>query len=49
MKAEIASSVNLPFEEVRFDSVWAVISPADIKSPEDVQAWRVVATRKLAE
>ena len=47
-KAEIASSVSLPFEEVLFDSAWAVISPADIKSREDVQAWRVVGTQKLA-
>ena len=46
-KAEIANSVSLPFEEVRFDSAWAVISPADIKSREDVEAWRVVATQQL--
>jgi len=48
-KAEIASSVSLPFEEVLFDSAWAVISPADIKSREDVQAWRIAGTLKLAE
>ena len=46
-KAEIANSVSLPFEEVRFDSAWAVISPADIESREDVEAWRVVATQQL--
>ena len=46
-KAEIASSVRLPFEEVIFDSARVVISPADIKSREDVEAWRVVATQKL--
>ena len=46
-KVEIASSVRLPFEEVRFDSAWAVISPADIQSREDVEAWQVVATQKL--
>ena len=46
-KAEIANSVSLPFEEVRFDSARAVISPADIKSREDVEAWRIVATKKL--
>jgi hypothetical protein len=48
-KAEIANCVSLPFEEVRFDSAWAVISPADIQSREDVEAWRVVATQKLTE
>jgi hypothetical protein len=46
-KAEIANAVSLPFEEVRFDSARAVISPANIKSREDVEAWRVAATRKL--
>lgn len=46
-KTEIASSVCVPFEEVRFESAWAVISPADIQTREDVEAWRVVATRKL--
>src|SRR5688572_18174882 len=48
-KAEIANSVSLPFEEVRFDSVQAVISPAEIASREDVEAWRVIATRKLGK
>ena len=46
-KAEIANSVSFPFDEVRFDSAWAVISPADIQSREDVEAWRIVATQKL--
>ena len=47
-KAEIANSMSLPFEEVRFDSAQAVISPADINSREDVEAWRIVATQKLS-
>ena len=46
-KAEIANSLSLPFQEVRFDSAQAVISPAEIRSREDVEAWRVVATQKL--
>jgi hypothetical protein len=46
-KAEIAHSVALPFQEVRFESAKAVISPAEIKSREDVEAWRVVASQKL--
>jgi len=37
-KAEIANSVRLPFEEVIFDSAQAVISQANIKSREDVEA-----------
>ena len=48
-KDEIARSVSMPFDEVRFDSAKAVISPADIKSRADVEAWRVVATQRLKE
>ena len=48
-KKEIASSLSLPFREVRFDVAKAVISPADIKSREDVEAWRVVATEQRSE
>ena len=48
-KAEIASSLSLPFHEVRFDSAKAVISPAQIESRADVEAWRVVATQRLKE
>ena len=48
-KEEIAGSLSLPFQEVFFDSAKAVISPARIKSREDVEAWRVVATQLLSE
>jgi 2'-5' RNA ligase len=47
-RAEVANAVSFPFKEVRFDSAWAVISPAEIQSRADVEAWRVVATQKLA-
>ena len=47
-KGEIANSVSFPFDEVRFDSARAVISPANIESREDVAAWRIVASQKLA-
>lgn len=46
-KQEITASIKLPFTEVLFDSIKAVISPAKIKSRENVEAWRVVATRSL--
>jgi 2'-5' RNA ligase len=46
-RAELARSLTLPFAEVVFDSVKAVISPAEIKSREDVEAWRVVAEKRL--
>jgi hypothetical protein len=48
-KAQVADSLDLPFDEVSFDSVKAVISPAKIKSRADVEAWRVVATQKFTE
>ena len=48
-KEEIASSLSLPFQEILFDSVKAVISPAEITTRKDVEAWRVVTTQRLAE
>ena len=48
-KEEIATSLRFPFDEVLFDSAKAVISPADIKSREDVESWRVLAVQSLNE
>jgi 2'-5' RNA ligase len=48
-KRQLASSLTLPFSEVVFDSVKAVLSPAEIKSREDVEAWRVIAEARLSE
>ena len=42
-KMQLANSLRLPFDDVRFDSAKAVISPARIESRADVEAWRVVA------
>lgn len=42
-KMPLAKSLRLPFDDVRFDSAKAVISPAKIESRADVEAWRVVA------
>ena len=46
-KRRLAASITLPFTDVIFDSLKAVISPAEIKSRQDVEAWRVIAERKL--
>jgi 2'-5' RNA ligase len=46
-KADLAHSLRLPFTEVSFDSVKAVISPEKIESRADVEVWRGVATRQL--
>jgi 2'-5' RNA ligase len=48
-KNEVMNSIRLPFGEVDFDSVKAVISPAKIESRADVESWRVVATQELAK
>jgi hypothetical protein len=47
-KRDLAASITLPFEEICFDSMKAVISPANITSREDVEAWRVIATQELS-
>ena len=47
-KGDLVASLSLRFDEVCFDSVKAVISPANLKSREDVEAWRVVATQQLS-
>jgi 2'-5' RNA ligase len=46
-KLQIANSLCLPFTEVEFDLVKAVISPAKIETNDDVNSWRVVATQRL--
>ena len=48
-KIEVAASVSLPFTEVLFDSVKAVICPAQIESRQDVEAWRVAAVQRWTE
>jgi len=47
-KADLANSLQLPFDEVRFDLAKAVISPAKIEAGTDIEAWRVVAEENFA-
>jgi hypothetical protein len=47
VKSKVAASVRLPFKEVLFDSVKAIVSPKPVRSREDVEAWRVVAAQTL--
>jgi len=44
---ELAAAMTLPFTEVTFDSVKAIISPAEITSRTEIEAWRVVAEQEL--
>ncbi|MDP9005135.1 MAG: 2'-5' RNA ligase family protein [Verrucomicrobiota bacterium] len=47
-RAELAASIRLPFTEVLFDTVKAVVCPTTpIRSREDVENWRVVASQRL--
>ena len=46
-KMQVANSIRLPFTDVFFDSMKAVISPAKIESRADVEAWKVVADESL--
>jgi hypothetical protein len=46
-KMQLANSLRLPFDDVRFDSAKAVISPAKIESRADVESWRVVAEERF--
>jgi 2'-5' RNA ligase len=43
----LAASIVLPFAEVNFSSVKAVLSPAEIQSREDIERWRVIAECSL--
>jgi 2'-5' RNA ligase len=46
-RIELANSIRLPFTEVLFDSVQAIVCPRPIRSREDVEGWRVAAARTL--
>jgi 2'-5' RNA ligase len=46
-RREVASSINVPFPEVNFDALRAVRCISPTRTRADVEAWRVVATKKL--
>jgi hypothetical protein len=46
-KAQLARSLQLPFERVSFDRIKAVRTPAKIQTAEDVHAWRSLWERLL--
>ena len=49
VKKELASTIQLPFHEVTFDSIKAVSCPLPVRSSADVEAWRVIATKSFRE
>ena len=46
-KRRLGASIILPFTAVNFSRVKAVLSPAEIKSRADIEAWRVIAECSL--
>ena len=48
-RADVAASITLPFTEVTFDCAKAIVCPRSIRSREDVENWRVVASQRLTK
>ena len=46
-KAEVADSLEMPFEVVTFDAVKVITGPAEISGREDVEAWKTIGERRL--
>jgi hypothetical protein len=47
-KKELASTIKLPFREVVFDSVKAVLCISPTKTRAEVESWRILASRRLS-
>ena len=47
-KRDLASTIKLPFREVVFDSIRAVRGVLPTRTRREVEAWRVVATKRLS-
>ena len=47
-RGELARSIKVPFSEVTFDALQAVRCISPTQSRADVEAWKVVATEKIA-
>ena len=48
-KAEVAQSLEMPFETVACDAVKVITGNAGTRGPEDVASWRTIAERRLAK
>ena len=46
-RGELARSIQLPFDQIEFDSVCAMRVPAKISSRSDVESWREAAEPRL--
>jgi hypothetical protein len=46
-KKELASTIDLPFDDIVFDSIKAVRCPSPTRNRRDVENWRTIATKKF--
>ena len=47
VKRQLASTIKLPFSEVKFDSIKAVRCASPMRNAADVKSWKIVATKNL--
>ena len=47
-KKDLASTIKLPFREVVFDSIQAARCALPTRTRREVEAWRIVATKRLS-
>jgi 2'-5' RNA ligase len=46
-KQALAQTITIPFSEIAFDEIKAITAPAQTKKRTDVEAWRVVHSRRV--
>ena len=49
VQKELARTINLPLQEVTFDSIMAVRSVSPVTNGADVEAWKVLAQKSLCQ
>lgn len=47
-RAQLASSITMPFETVRFDRLLVIAGPDHTHGSSDVESWQTLAARQLA-
>jgi len=48
MRRELAAAIKLPFRDVTFDRIKAIRTAIPVNTRQDVEGWRVVATKRLS-
>ena len=48
VKAELATSITIPFHHVTFDSLKVIVTPARIRTRAEVESWRTIGQQALA-